>query len=275
MEARPLLSLDGIPQLSARLDHEVEDVGEYLARASQERARLLDAAADARAKLTERRSRLADAVALQERLSRQVLDAERSIASRRSDADAKAAAIVETAGNDAETIVARAKAAARDDEVRTLRREIADLETAVVLSRAEADILEGVIDVAFGLDEAAGTTAERQLQALLDDWRRSSEQESRAALDGARALADATLRVARIEAGEIAGVTDAAGVPAAAWPAPEPGSLMLADHAFDRFWSGRSADGGRHSRREWFLLQVVLPMVAVVSVLSLILAWIG
>lgn len=44
--------------------------------------------------------------------------------------------------------------------------------------------------------------------------------------------------------------------------------------AFDRFWSAGHARV-RRGTREWFLMQVMLPMVAVVAVLALVLAWIG
>jgi hypothetical protein len=49
---------------------------------------------------------------------------------------------------------------------------------------------------------------------------------------------------------------------------PGPGS----QEAFDHFWHARH-DG--RSAREWVFVQVLLPMVAVVAVLALVLAWIG
>ncbi|MCU1392673.1 MAG: hypothetical protein JWM34_1101 [Ilumatobacteraceae bacterium] len=162
------------------------------------------------------------------RLTQRMFDAQRLILSQRADADAtvsriardtelEAIAMVNAArravATNGRTTVARravvrpAPSAARpiDEAMMSPRQEIAAMGMSVVHSLADVEALARVIDEAFEPDEPDGVAALRQLGALLDDWWSAETQESRAAIDDARARSALRLHIAQIHADEISG----------------------------------------------------------------------
>jgi hypothetical protein len=83
--------------------------------------------------------------------------------------------------------------------------QIAVLGAAAVVSGADADALQLVVDDAFTAVEPDGAAAERQLRELLDQWWRAERDDERAALDDATARAAMHLHLARVRAAEISG----------------------------------------------------------------------
>ncbi|MCU0261132.1 MAG: hypothetical protein MUE78_08955, partial [Ilumatobacteraceae bacterium] len=111
--------------------------------------------------------------------------------------------------------------------------EIAALGAAAVVSGADADALQAVVDEAFAALEPDGAAAERQLRELLDSWWRAERDDERAALDDATARAAMHLHLARIRAAEIGGprrpvptAPTAAAVDAAPLPPPPAPELL-------------------------------------------------
>jgi hypothetical protein len=54
-----------------------------------------------------------------------------------------------------------------------------------------------------------------------------------------------------------------------------PAHVVATQDAFDRFWGSGHGRAAQRGTREWVFVQILLPMVAVVAVLTLVLAWIG
>lgn len=219
MDARPLLTLrhGGVDPAGATSG----EIDAFLVRSAAERARLLDSAAGARRDLDARRERLAAALAKRDELGGQVVDAQRAVARRRASAASTVDRIEEAAEAGAVALVAAAceRAVAHRAVVASLGREVAELEATIVLTRAEADVLEIMIDAAFGIADRGGE-AEQRVRALLDGWRRTVEEEAQAAVDAAHGRAATRLCAARIEAGAIAGRAGRSIEPGDLWPAP-------------------------------------------------------
>ena len=88
-----------------------------------------------------------------------------------------------------------------DDDDRSVRQQIADLVATVVRSGDDADSMAEVINDAFIPDEPDGAGAKRALQAVLDRWWESENQESRAAIDDATARAAMRFHLAMVQTG--------------------------------------------------------------------------
>src|SRR5262245_6095447 len=156
---------------------------------------------------------LAELAAHQTRLTQQLFDAQRSILRRRADAEVQANHIARTTERDARTLMdaALADASAMCADL----DEITAFGDVLAMSRHERAVAPPV-PIEDVLPDTEADTAERQLQALLDEWWRLEVEHGKATIDDANARAAVSLHLAQIEAAEIreaaSAVTSAARV---------------------------------------------------------------
>lgn len=224
------------------------DVAQYFETLRREQARFLEAVGQAASMLGQETGQVANLGAIQGRLTRQFFDAQRLILQRRAETDAEVARISAETEDHANVVLASAVAHAAAGQFappqpgthgegpaatndlsgaalveQSTRQAIAALGVLAIRTKADAEMLEQVINDALSSAEPDGPRMERQLQQLLDDWWTSEAQEGRALLDDARARAAMRLHLAHIEACEIVG----AAAPAQEPPAPAPVPSLL------------------------------------------------
>ena len=204
---------------------------EYLDSLSREQARFLSATGEWRRRLADDDGQLAAVAALHGRLTQQFFDAQRAILRRRAETDARVRLINERSEAESDQLMdpdsrdiiedhetgelsyarldvldggdddGRVDADDIDDDDRSVRQQIADLVATVVRSGDDADSMAEVINDAFIPDEPDGAGAKRALQAVLDRWWESENQESRAAIDDATARAAMRFHLAMVQTG--------------------------------------------------------------------------
>lgn len=190
---------DPRPTADVALHADVAAFGESLRREHQ---RFLAAAGEAASMLAAADPALGRTAALQLQLTRQFMDAQRSILLRHAEANAEVARIER---DDA--------AARRPHAQRELQRAAAIEEHPAGSARtaraaAFAGGVDGVgtarlaesVDLVFQLGEPEGATARRQLMELLDGWWVAEQHEARAKVDDASARAAMHRHVAAVEA---------------------------------------------------------------------------
>lgn len=208
----------------AVLPSDVAAFGDALRR---EHHRFLSAIADATARLGNEDRLLAGTAALQHQLTRQFLDAQRSILLRHAETHAE----IERIERDAEISAAALFAAARRRAVamhaHPASGERAALHQGAVVpwasAGAETDTTPAfaeIVDLVFQPREPEGVAARRQLTELLDSWWVAEQQEARAKIDDAYARAAMRRHVAGVEAAEMAASGEASVSSAAGSAAP-------------------------------------------------------
>lgn len=196
------------------------DVEAFVETLRREHQRFLAAVGDAGARLGKDAAALANTAALHARLTRQFLDAQRTILCRHAQTDAEVARIEREAEAGAATLMANARrrvAAMSEHPACGLPGVV--MPPAVLLAPAIAPAVDTaalaeIVDQVFQPREADGVTARRQLTELLDSWWASEQQEARAKIDDASARA----AVRRHQAGLEAAATSASIVAAAPYP---------------------------------------------------------
>lgn len=291
----PINTVSGPARLDALAAPKRELVGaQFLTGLAEEQRRYLSSLGELGSGLPGHAADLPVLAAGHARLAREFLDAQRAILRRRAETAADVAAIVSTVVG--QTLPPPAPAG----RVELALPDPVPSEPDATSSSAIADM----VDRAF---EDPTATSERELRELLDGWWARECEEGRAlladaharaaaarhlgppqpaapaepplpvafagALDGAESLGDlldTLLRVLDSDESRI-GALDAEATeetPAVARDARD------AEH-FDRFWKGGSAGHSRGSVGNWLLIQVLFPMVSLVSVLALVLAVVG
>ncbi|MGB8859100.1 MAG: hypothetical protein WCC60_07590, partial [Ilumatobacteraceae bacterium] len=176
---------------------------------------------------------LGNVMAIQQRLTRQFFDAQRSILTRRAEVDTEVAAIEAAAGAGGAAARHLHPAGSARSGVRcadtAARQEIAALGVSVVRTVDDVEAFAEVINDALAPEEADGVVAQRQLAAVLDEWWRMENQEGRALVDDAHARAAVMQHVAAIEAREACGPIDASDRAGAAEEAPSPAVSHLSN----------------------------------------------
>lgn len=197
------------------------DVEAFVETLRREHQRFLAAVGDAGARLGKDAAALAGTAALHTRLTRQFLDAQRTILCRHAQTDAEIDCIEREAEAVAATLMANARrrAAAISEHPACGRPSgampppLARLAPAPAAAADTAALAE-IVDQVFQPREADGDTARRQLTELLDRWWMSEQQEARAKIDDAYARA----AVRRHQAGLEAAATSASIVATAPYP---------------------------------------------------------
>ena len=175
-----------------------------------EQFRYLDAMAEANEILRTEPGRVALIAALQNRLTQQFFDAQRSIIMRQAVYDVEVQRIEARAETDVQGIVAaarsriRALAAAGVPLAPPAGSPAVDApapEPGVALARRTEEALAGLPDAAFVASEPDPDAVQRQLGALLDQWWSALNQDGQAQIDHAHARAAMRRHVAAIESG--------------------------------------------------------------------------
>ena len=344
MKATPLHAAPEATESAPRLD---PDADAYMWRLVKEQNRFLDALGEAASLLSS--NSLGRAVAVQNRLTQEFLDAQRAIVRRRAETDALVGDIERNAPG------GRGSVPFPSPAVVPAAPSFAPPHGWPVPTAAPwADLAElaRLVDEAFEPGDVDSTTMRRQLRELLDEWWRNENQENQATIDDARARAavwehrtstrpevtvarpvaesrpadpvvtasssierlpplvaalesaghqdlDELLAslLASLEEDEAADADDALVIvqleepPALPTPSSQPVlpptlpprlnlmSESLTDaaaapqEAFDRFWGAFAHRSG--GGRDWMFAPVLLPAVAVISVLALVLAVVG
>lgn len=193
------------------------DTDAYLARLSLEQQRYLGGLTDAATLIDPSSPQVARMAAIQNRLTQEFLDGQRSILRRRAQTEANVARIGAAAVADARRIVGQAATpvllpAPTGVPIGSVSRArpnstMTDLPTgAPVSSLAPIDLatLAELIDGAFEPSEPDGAVMRRQLRDVLDEWWRAENHESKAAIDDANARAAMELHTAKIDASTLA-----------------------------------------------------------------------
>ena len=175
-----------------------------------EQFRYLDAVAEANEILRTEPGRVALIAALQNRLTQQFFDAQRSIIMRQAIYDVEVQRIESRADTDVQGIVAAARS--RMQALAAAGRPLAPPaggpavdapapEPGVALARRTEEALAELPDAAFVASEPDPETVQRQLGALLDQWWSALNQDGQAQIDHAHARAAMRRHVAAIESG--------------------------------------------------------------------------
>ena len=266
----------------------------YLAGIADAQQCYLRAVGDLGAHLAAGPGDLAALAAGHARLAREFLDGQRAILRRRADTNVEVAVIVGRPSLPPPTTASRVTGHAPTAPVRAAGAQPADTE------------LADMVDRAF---EPPTASAERELRALLDGWWIRECDEGEELLADARARAYAVTRLGTLQPelaesppadlpDELAGPLDGVealdelldtllrvldGTPPGSPVAPEatapfalrPPAETRDAEQFDRFWKGGPAGQSRGAVGNWVLVQVLLPMVSLISVLALVLAVVG
>ena len=175
-----------------------------------EQFRYLDAVAEANELLRTEPGRVALIAALQNRLTQQFFDAQRSIIMRQAVYDVEVQRIEERAETDVQGIVAaarsriRALAAAGVPLAPPAGSPVVDApapEPGVALARRTEEALAGLPEAAFVASEPDPEAVQRQLGTLLDQWWSALNQDGQSQIDHAHARAAMRRHVAAIESG--------------------------------------------------------------------------
>lgn len=190
------------------------DVAAFGEAVRKEHQRFLSALGDATARLGGGARALAGTAALQHQLTRQFLDAQRSILLRHAETQAEIGRIEFEAALDsaAQVAAARRRAAAMEAHpaagARTALQPIATgLATWDSAPATDTGVMADIVDSVFQHREPEGASARRQLTELLDGWWTAEQQEARAKIDDAYARAAMRRHVARVEAATVATAT--------------------------------------------------------------------
>lgn len=187
METAPLQNV-GSPR--AELSAGVETFFDTIRK---EHERFLDQVGRARSLLGHGSGELAEISAIQLRLTRQFLDAQRSILTRRGQVDAEIARFGRDAAQHATDVVAVARARVGDD--------FADQPAASVAANSTTMVGDPfAVDSPHARD---GSDFAKQLTSLLEDWWRAEHSEGAKLIERARDRAAVRRHLADIEAGEI------------------------------------------------------------------------
>jgi hypothetical protein len=224
--------------------HRQTNVDAFFDSLRQEQAKFLASMRQASSLLSGDPGQLAFVAAEQGRLTRQFFDAQRSIMMRRAEYDSDVAMIVRIAEEEAASIVAAARVRAQASGSRSVlgeldvapatgspraeltvgppatSQDVAALGVAVVRTTQDATSLAAVIDAGLERVERDGSTAQRQLATVLDQWWAAENEEGLQMVEAAQARATVHRHFAAIEAGEI--IEDAQAVAVAVAVEPEP-----------------------------------------------------
>lgn len=175
-----------------------------------EQFRYLDAMAEANEILRTEPGRVALIAALQNRLTQQFFDAQRSIIMRQAVYDVEVQRIEARADTDVQGIVAAARSRMQAlaaagvplaPPVGTPAVDAPAPEPGVALARRTEEALAELPDAAFVASEPDPEAVQRQLGALLDQWWSALNQDGQAQIDHAHARAAMRRHVAAIESG--------------------------------------------------------------------------
>ena len=191
---------------SARLSDDAAAFSDVLRREHQ---RFLAAVSEATARLGRGDRALARTSALQQQLTRQFLDAQRSILLRHAETQAEIERIEREAEADASTQLALARRRAAAMSAHPAGGERSPLPSAPAVRPSESapaadpGAMAEIVDLVFQPNEPEGAMARRQLTAMLDGWWKAEQQEARAKIDDASARAAMRRHVAALEAAAV------------------------------------------------------------------------
>jgi hypothetical protein len=196
----------------------------YLTHLAREQDRFLASVAEAGAHVGEGAGQLGKVVAIQNRLTQEFLDAQRSIIRRRAETEAAVVQIECAAACDAQQLAAFVHSCGSAWPAPSLtpsaalseptgwsapgpRGSVPSLELASVdpvserqINDADMASIARLVDGAFDRREPDGDVMRRQLREVLDGWWMAEQQEAKAAVDDATARAAMRVHLARVEA---------------------------------------------------------------------------
>jgi hypothetical protein len=198
----------------------------YLSLLAREQDRFLASVAEAGAHVGDGPGQLGKVVAIQNRLTQEFLDAQRSIIRRRAETEAAVVQIECAAARDAKQVYTAARhpsagwpaptesnlsapvrwaAPAPQSAGRLPSLELASIEPVRDQQIAAADmaLIARLVDGAFEQREPDGDVMRRQLRDVLDGWWTAEQHEAKAAVDDATARAAMRLHTARVEAADV------------------------------------------------------------------------
>jgi hypothetical protein len=199
----------------------------YLTHLAREQDRFLASVAEAGARVGDGPGQLGKVVAIQNRLTQEFLDAQRSILRRRAETEAAVVQIEYSAARDVQQVYAAVRSAparwpappsastlpapsgwaapAPHGPVRapSVGPGAADPARAPRIADADMAMIARLVDGAFEQREPDGDVMRRQLREVLDGWWTAEQHEAKAAVDDATARAAMRLHTARVEVADI------------------------------------------------------------------------
>ena len=199
----------------------------YLTHLAREQDRFLASVAEAGARVGDGPGQLGKVVAIQNRLTQEFLDAQRSILRRRAETEAAVVQIEYSAARDVQQVYAAVRSApaswpappssstlpapsgwaapAPHGPARAPSVELGSVDPARDNRIADADMamIARLVDGAFEQREPDGDVMRRQLREVLDGWWTAEQHEAKAAVDDATARAAMRLHTARVEVADI------------------------------------------------------------------------
>ncbi len=193
----------------------------YLTHLAREQDRFLASVAEASARVGDGAGQLGKVVAIQNRLTQEFFDAQRSIIRRRAETEAAIAQIEHAAARDARQLASSMRsgwsgwpappsspaALPAPSEWSPPGSSVPPLEHASVgvvrerqIDDADMASVARLVDGAFEQREPDGDIMRRQLREVLDGWWTAEQHEAKAAVDDATARAAMRVHLARVEA---------------------------------------------------------------------------